>query len=51
MLEPTFLQSCGFSDQAILDTDKLFISGHSLGGMTSIVCCEGDQNIFKLCLS
>ena len=34
-----------------IDTDKMIIAGHSLGGWTSILAAEGDQDLFKASLS
>ena len=39
------------SDKLILDTERLFISGQSMGGWTSIASCAGNQNIFSVSLS
>ena len=47
-----FMDKLGLgSDNLILDTEKLFIGGQSMGGWTSIASCAGSQNIFSVSLS
>jgi len=50
--EDGFLSRLGFSGGSPnLDVDRLFISGQSLGGWTSIISCCGDQDIYKVSLT
>lgn len=51
MMNEEFLESLGFGDKSQLDLSKLCIGGHGLGGLTSVMASEGDQTIFKACLS
>ena len=51
MMNEDFLESFGFGQSACLDYSKFTISGHGLGGLTSVIASEGDQTIFKACLS
>jgi hypothetical protein len=51
MLDERFLESLGFGEEACFDTSKFTIGGHGLGGLTSVFASEGDQSIFKCCLS
>lgn len=51
MTNEDFLESFGFGPKASFDLDKFTISGHGLGGLTSVFAAEGDQTIFKACLS
>ena len=51
MLDENFLESFGFSPCASFDASKFTIDGHGLGGLTSVFASEGDQTIFKCCLS
>lgn len=47
-----FMDKLGLgSDKLILDTERLFISGQSMGGWTSIASCAGNQNVFSVSLS
>ena len=46
-----FLESLGFGPKATFDFSKLCISGHGLGGLTSIMASDGNQTLFKACLS
>jgi hypothetical protein len=50
--EKGFLDKLGLGmGSPILDVDRLFIGGQSMGGWTSILACAGNQNIFSVCLS
>lgn len=51
MMNEDFLESFGFGEKALMDYSKFTIGGHGLGGLTSIFASEGDQTIFKACLS
>jgi len=51
MMNEEFLESFGFGAKACFDYSKFTISGHGLGGLTSVMASEGDQSIFKACLS
>ena len=47
-----FLSRLGLSvGQTNFDVDRLFISGQSMGGWTSIISCCGDQDIYKVSLT
>jgi len=50
--ENGFLSSLGLNGGTpTLDSDRLIISGQSMGGWTSILATCGDQDIFKVCLT
>jgi dienelactone hydrolase len=50
--ESDFLNKIGLADRTpSFDSDRLFISGQSMGGWTSIISCCGDQDIFKVSLT
>jgi len=51
MMSEDFLESFGFGPSACFDLQKFTISGHGLGGLTSVMASEGDQTIFRACLS
>ena len=45
-----FLSKIGL-EATNFDVDRLFISGQSMGGWTSIISCCGDQDIYKVSLT
>lgn len=51
IMDEGFLESFNFGPKACLDLSKFTIGGHGLGGLTSMMASEGDQTIFKACLS